>query len=508
METDKLRAAKIIVDPRIRCLIPPLTEEEASNLQRSILEEGCRDALVLWGDILLDGHNRLSICTKHGIPFRTIQKSLPDLHAAINWVIDNQLSRRNLTPEHKNYLIGKKYNEEKRDAPSAAQSARYQKDTKSGKRTRDAVAKRCKVAPATVARAAKYHDAIETITQACGEDIKQQILAREIPITQHAAIELAKEEPHKIRSTLFALRKEGAKKRPPVKKTSKRITIPKDIDPATIIKLDAVLMAIRELPASPEAQHGTMVSILPMLERKYQLVADAINSQGYAHRLEELTLHAQEAEDELASLRQDILSVRREKEELSLQLRSRAEKCSMNCDYTFERLALEFRKRVSYFTSRIEQNDLLSRYITSLLARSKSADSKYAGVLGGILAQQSLDAAFTVLSTLEELEEHKKLTDKIAAMYGYFKQVLTTAGVELDDLNIRISRLDAAFDSLGLQKGVLRGEKKPLKGRLDEKMKGRLALLHKKTPRGQATLCRKTNSIGDSTTRRAQSCQV
>jgi hypothetical protein len=34
--------------------------------------EGCRDALVLW-DVLVDGHNRYGICTKHGIAFKTIQ---------------------------------------------------------------------------------------------------------------------------------------------------------------------------------------------------------------------------------------------------------------------------------------------------------------------------------------------------------------------------------------------------------------------------------------------------
>jgi hypothetical protein len=31
---------------------------------------GCRDALVLWGDVLVDGHNRYGICTKHGIAFK------------------------------------------------------------------------------------------------------------------------------------------------------------------------------------------------------------------------------------------------------------------------------------------------------------------------------------------------------------------------------------------------------------------------------------------------------
>lgn len=34
---------------------------------RDTLADGCRDPLVLWGDVLIDGHNRYSICTKHGL---------------------------------------------------------------------------------------------------------------------------------------------------------------------------------------------------------------------------------------------------------------------------------------------------------------------------------------------------------------------------------------------------------------------------------------------------------
>ena len=42
-------------------------------MERSMLAEGCRDALVLWGEVLVDGHNRYEICSRHGLPFRTVQ---------------------------------------------------------------------------------------------------------------------------------------------------------------------------------------------------------------------------------------------------------------------------------------------------------------------------------------------------------------------------------------------------------------------------------------------------
>ncbi len=63
----------VVVNEELKAYIDPLTSEEYDALERSILSEGCRDALVLWGDVLVDGHNRYGICRKHGLPFQTVQ---------------------------------------------------------------------------------------------------------------------------------------------------------------------------------------------------------------------------------------------------------------------------------------------------------------------------------------------------------------------------------------------------------------------------------------------------
>ncbi len=52
----------ITVSEELKAYIDPLTPEEHDALERSLLAEGCRDALVLWGDLLIDGHNRYGIC--------------------------------------------------------------------------------------------------------------------------------------------------------------------------------------------------------------------------------------------------------------------------------------------------------------------------------------------------------------------------------------------------------------------------------------------------------------
>jgi hypothetical protein len=99
----------IIVKEELRAYIDPLTPDEHDALERSLLAEGCRDALVLWGDVLVDGHNRHGICQKHGIPFKTLQhpafKSIDDVHL---WMIDQHLGRRSVSDFQRGVLALRK----------------------------------------------------------------------------------------------------------------------------------------------------------------------------------------------------------------------------------------------------------------------------------------------------------------------------------------------------------------------------------------------------------------
>ena len=88
--------ANINIDDEFKNLIPPLTQEEYNGLEESILSEGCRDALVVWNDTLVDGHNRYRICKEHNVPFRTVEKEFENRNDALEWIIKNQFGRRNL----------------------------------------------------------------------------------------------------------------------------------------------------------------------------------------------------------------------------------------------------------------------------------------------------------------------------------------------------------------------------------------------------------------------------
>lgn len=94
----------IRIDEEFKNLIPALSADERNGLEESLLKEGCRDALVLWGDILIDGHNRYEICTKHNIPYKTIQREFANRNDVIIWIIKNQFGRRNLPAYERSVL--------------------------------------------------------------------------------------------------------------------------------------------------------------------------------------------------------------------------------------------------------------------------------------------------------------------------------------------------------------------------------------------------------------------
>jgi len=86
----------MIIDKKFQALIPPLTAEERGGLESNIVANGCLDTLKVWGDILVDGHNRFNICVEHGIEYKTQAMKFVDRNAVSVWIIRNQLDRRNI----------------------------------------------------------------------------------------------------------------------------------------------------------------------------------------------------------------------------------------------------------------------------------------------------------------------------------------------------------------------------------------------------------------------------
>ena len=111
-----VRMINLKIDPEFQSQIPPLTDDEFKQLEENILKEGkLISPLIVWGNTLVDGHNRYAILQKHPeIYFSTMPLPFESREEVLAWICKNQLGRRNLTPEQKKFLVGKQYSIEHR----------------------------------------------------------------------------------------------------------------------------------------------------------------------------------------------------------------------------------------------------------------------------------------------------------------------------------------------------------------------------------------------------------
>ncbi|KQP12741.1 hypothetical protein [Pseudorhodoferax sp. Leaf267] len=187
----------IVVNEELKAYIDPLTPDEHEALERSILAEGCRDALVLWGDVLVDGHNRYGICKAHGLPFQTVQNtrftSIEDVHL---WMIDQHLGRRSVSDFQRGVLALRKREivaarRAQREAAPAAAPPAAEAPPGEWLNTREALAKAARISNSQAVMIEKIHKqaAPEVVAAVRAGDISINAAAAvaSLPVEEQAA---------------------------------------------------------------------------------------------------------------------------------------------------------------------------------------------------------------------------------------------------------------------------------------------------------------------------------
>jgi len=191
----------IIIDEEFKSLLPALDEETYTMLEENLLQHGCRDALILWNGILIDGYNRFAICTKHNISFNTVDKEFDSREEVLIWIISNQISRRNLSPIQLSNLRGLHYIADKKIQGTNNQYALKSENRQSGdfqKTTRIRLSKQYRVSPRTIDRDAKLSKAITAIGEVLPE-AKLKILNGEASIDKQVLERLSTQPPEIIK---------------------------------------------------------------------------------------------------------------------------------------------------------------------------------------------------------------------------------------------------------------------------------------------------------------------
>ena len=191
MESDSFQ-----IDQEFQEHMHRLKPDEETQLEANLLRDGCRDALVVWEEegLLLDGHNRAQLCQQHSIPYEVKTVSLPDRQAALMWILETQLGRRNSSRFEKAELALKlkpviaakaKENERIRKGKQAGASLQNSANL-SPVDTRDELATKAGVSHDTIAK-------VEYIAKAGDEAIKEKLRRGESSIDKEYR-ELKKEQ--------------------------------------------------------------------------------------------------------------------------------------------------------------------------------------------------------------------------------------------------------------------------------------------------------------------------
>jgi hypothetical protein len=192
----------LVIDAEIRDLIEPLTPHERGTLSANLKTYGCLDPLIGWKEtgILLDGHNRNEICAAHKpspIEVAVEWLSFPDREAAIAFVLAHQLGRRNITPEHRAYLIGKRLETESKGHGGNRKSSPQNGALKG--RTSEKIAKEANVSKNTVERHGIFSKAVDKLVSAGVK--RESLTGGKIKFSQFAALAVLDLSPAKLRAT-------------------------------------------------------------------------------------------------------------------------------------------------------------------------------------------------------------------------------------------------------------------------------------------------------------------
>ena len=217
----------IIIDKEIKDRLWLLEETEYENLKQSLIKDGCREPLIIWGNILIDGHNRYKICKGFNIEFKTIQKHFNSKNEALRWIDTNQLSRRNLLDWQRTILFGRISKLNKQEINITGPKGHFVASAGTQKNT----ASNLGITSKTIQRAEKYVEAYEDVERNIGKEKTDQLAKS---ITQQDMIQIGKLEPFKQEEIITKLITGTAKSfKDTIKQTQIKELKAKEIKPIT-----------------------------------------------------------------------------------------------------------------------------------------------------------------------------------------------------------------------------------------------------------------------------------
>lgn len=196
---------KLEIDHEFKTLIQPLRKDEYRQLEVNLTIDGCREPIITWNDLIIDGHNRYEICNRLRIPYAVHKMPFESRDEAVIWICSNQLGRRNISEETRRYLIGKQYELEKlAHKQTNVNGFNQYKRRNSGergenfRRTVQKISEKYNISTGTVQKYAVFSKALDTVGKAAPE-LPGKVLSEVFKISHENLVALSRMPPEKIR---------------------------------------------------------------------------------------------------------------------------------------------------------------------------------------------------------------------------------------------------------------------------------------------------------------------
>jgi hypothetical protein len=226
------------VNPAFQRLIPLQSREEFRALEASLQEEGCRDPLTVWKghNVILDGHTRHELCLEHKLKVKVREVELEDEKAAVEYILQLQRQRRNLTREAMSYFRGSEYNRIKHSHGGDRRGRRPKDQREPLRSTASLLAGKYGVSSGTIKRDGVFARVIDKIVEEHGDpEIKRKLLGADVKLTHGTARALLKLSAKERKKAVDELVERG--ERPRAKKGERKRRRPKELAHSLIARL-------------------------------------------------------------------------------------------------------------------------------------------------------------------------------------------------------------------------------------------------------------------------------
>lgn len=206
---------KLIINPEFRDKIPPLSEDEFVKLEKNILTDGeVIEPIVVWNNTIIDGHHRWKIIQKHNLTkYKIKSMDFPNKWAAIAWMCSNQLGRRNLTEQQRDYILKEEYDAQVKAVGAQVENKNAEKQSGQNDRivsktknlTRAKIAENHGISESAVKRAVEFGRGLDE-AEKVSPGIKDSVLSGEIKVPKSAIAEIRNMDDEQKKKTVDAIK--------------------------------------------------------------------------------------------------------------------------------------------------------------------------------------------------------------------------------------------------------------------------------------------------------------